>query len=95
MQDVEDLLSDKDRRLGFGCIILRIVIALNFIRFALSFLPLFEGTAESAGFADRLFNPMHTDGFRSDFLWLIVSSTYVFFAMFVYVPEFTWDKSAR
>lgn len=95
MGDVENDLSAENRRLGPGSIILRIVIALNFVRFALSFLPWFEGTEQSAGFADQLFNPKHTNGFRSDFLWLIFSSVYVFFAMFVYVPEFTWDKSAR
>jgi hypothetical protein len=41
MNDVENVLSDKSRRLGLGSITLRIVIALNFVRFALSFLPWF------------------------------------------------------
>jgi hypothetical protein len=95
MNDVENVLPDKSRRLGLGSITLRIVIALNFVRFALSFLPWFEGTEHSAGFADRLFNPIHADGFRSDFLWLIVSSVFVIFAMFVYVPEGFREKTAR
>jgi hypothetical protein len=81
--------------MGIGTIVLRAVIVLNFIRFALSFLPWFEGTEKSAGFADQLFNPRHTDGFRSDFLWLIFSTLYVFFAMVVFVPEFRREAMAR
>jgi hypothetical protein len=95
MDHFEDVSPTEKRILGIGTIILRAVVFLNFVRFALAFLPWFEGTENSAGFADRFFNPMHTDGFRSDFLWLIFSSLYVFFAMFVYVPEFARERTAR
>ncbi|MGD0443026.1 MAG: hypothetical protein ABSA39_03730 [Edaphobacter sp.] len=81
--------------MGLGTIVLRVVIVLNFIRFALSFLPWFEGTEKSAGFADQLFNPRHTDGWRSDFLWLIFSTLLVFVAMFGFIPRFKRESIAR
>jgi hypothetical protein len=95
MENVESVSAGEKGPLGLGTVLLRVVIGLNFIRFALSFVPWFEGTASAAGFADSLFNPRHTGGFRSDMLWLIVSSVYIFFAMFVYVPEFAQEKTAR
>jgi hypothetical protein len=95
MENVENDSAGEKRTLGFGTVVLRLVIALNFIRFALSFLPWFEGTASAAGFADQLFNPRHTDGWRSDVLWLFFSSLYVFFAMFVFVPDFWREAKAR
>jgi hypothetical protein len=53
---MENVSAGEKRTMGFGTIALRAVIGPNFIRFALSFLPGFEGTNHSAGFADRLFN---------------------------------------
>jgi hypothetical protein len=88
-------LAGEKRTLGLGTVVLRVVIVLNFIRFALSFLPWFEGTASAAGFADQLFNPRHTDGWRYDFLWLFFSSLYVFFAMSVFGPDFWQEPKAR
>jgi hypothetical protein len=75
--------------------VLRIVIGLNCLRFALSFLPWFEGTDKSAGFADRLFNPHHTDGFRIDFLWLLFSTVVIFFLAFAFIDNFKKDRDAR
>ena len=95
MEDFEDDWTDEKRTIGLGTIVLRAVIMLNFIRFALSFLPWFEGTASAAGFADQLFNPRHTDGLRSDLLWLFFSTLYVFYAMFVFVPDFRKEAKAR
>jgi hypothetical protein len=95
MEDFEDDWADEKRTIGLGTIVLRAVIMLNFIRFALSFLPWFEGTASAAGFADQLFNPRHTDGLRSDFLWLLFSTIYIFYAMFVFVPDFRKEAKAR
>jgi hypothetical protein len=95
MENVENVSADEKQAMGLGTIVLRVVIVLNFIRFALSFLPWFEGTANAAGFADQLFNPRHTDGWRSDILWLFFSSLYVFFAMFVFGPDFWQEAKAR
>jgi len=88
MENVENIAAEEKRTIGLGTIVLRAVVVLNFIRFALSFLPWFEGTARAAGFADQLFNPGHTNGWRSDFVWLFFSTLYVFFAMFVFVPDY-------
>ncbi len=81
--------------MGIGTIVLRGVIALNLVRFALSFLPWFEGTKHGAGFADQLFNPRHTNGFRSDFLWLFFSTIFIFFVMFAFIPKFKRESKAR
>jgi hypothetical protein len=95
MENVGEALPGEKRTLGVGTIVLRAFIVLNFIRFALSFLPWFEGTENSAGIADQLFNPRHTSGFRSDFLWLLFSTLYVFFAMFAFVADFRREATAR
>jgi len=95
MENIEDLAPDEQRAAGLGTIVLRIIIALNFIRFALSFLPWFEGTENSVGFADRFFNPRHSNGFRSDFLWLIFSTIFIFCAMLAFIPSFRREATAR
>jgi hypothetical protein len=94
-ENLDDDSLSKIRAMGLGTIVLRTVIGLNFIRFALSFLPWFEGTEHSAGFADQLFNPRHTNGFRSDFLWLFFSTVFIFFAMFGFIPRFRREATAR
>ena len=58
-------------------LVLRVVIALNFIRFALSFLPWFEGTAAQPGLADEVFGRYRVGGFRVDFVWLIASTAVI------------------
>jgi hypothetical protein len=94
-EEVVGIGTIERQTVGIGTIVLRAVIALNFVRFALSFLPWFEGTEHSAGFADQLFNPRHTNGFRSDFLWLFFSTVFIFFAMFVFIPKFKQESKAR
>lgn len=82
--------------LRLATIILRVVIGLNFLRFLLAFIPGFEeGIGGGLGLADRIFNPHHSDGFRSDFVWLFFSTVAVFFAMFAYLPRLKNDRSAR
>jgi hypothetical protein len=95
MDNVDDLSANEKQSVGLGTIVLRAVIALNFVRFTLSFLPWFEGTANSVGFADQLFNPRHANGFRSDFLWLIFSTIAIFFSMISFIPGFRRDAKAR
>jgi hypothetical protein len=94
-EEVEGVVTVEDRTVDIGSLLLRVVIALNFVRFALSFLPWFEGTENSAGIADQIFNPRHTDGFRSDFLWLFFSTILIFFAMFAFIPKFRRESKAR
>src|SRR5277367_2547181 len=94
-QDVEGIGTIERQTVGIGTIVLRAVIALNLVRFALSFLPWFEGTEHSVGFAQQLFNPRHTNGFRSDFLWLFFSTVFIFFAMFAFIPKFKQESKAR
>jgi len=85
----------KGRSIGVVTVILRTVIGLNFARFALSFLPWFEGSANGPGVADRLFNPHHTYGFRSDFIWLFFSTIAISFAMIASVSSFKESHRSR
>ena len=93
--NVEGVSLSKIQAMGFGTIVLRTVIGLNFVRFGLSFLPWFEGTERGPGFADQLFNPRHSNGFRSDFIWLFFSTVFIFFAMFGFIPRFKQESKAR
>jgi len=95
MKEVEVEVPLPNQATILATIMLRLVIALNFVRFVLSFVPWFEGTADTAGYADRLFNPNHTDGFRSDFLWLIASSAFIFVSLFWSIQDFKENRSAR
>ena len=60
-------------------IVLRLALAINFLRYALSFVPYFEGTAKSSGLADQIFPG--GDGFRFDVQWLIVTTVFIAVAM--------------
>jgi len=82
------VVSD-DRELGKRGVFLgtlRIVLAFNFVRFALSFVPRFEGTAEAPGLADRIFR-FSVAGFRIDFVWLIVSTVLIAVALVVLLTD--------
>ena len=57
-------------------LLLRFVLVLNYLRFALSFSKRFEGTADSPGLADQIF-AFHVGGFRVDIVWLLVSTIFV------------------
>jgi hypothetical protein len=70
--------------------VFRTAIVLNFLRFALSFVPKFEGTAKSAGIADKLFGAYTVGTFRADFAWLI-GSTMVIFLATIYFAKFPKD----
>jgi hypothetical protein len=76
---------------GVVSVILRTVIGLNFALFALSFFPWIIDSE----FANRLFNPHHTYGFRCDFVWMFFSTIAIFFAMFGFVPNFKESRRAR
>jgi hypothetical protein len=69
--------------LTFG---LRFLIALNFVRFALSFVPAFEGTAENpgAGWINKALGFYRFDGFTLDFVWMVLSTPVIFFAAFYF-----------
>lgn len=75
--------------------LLRAAIALNFVRFALSFVPKFEGTAASAGIADKLFGAYTVGFFRADFAWLIGSTIVIFAATFYFAKDSRNDPHAR
>lgn len=61
---------------------LRSVIAIDFVRFALSFSSRFEGT-DNVGIADGIFSRL--GGFRVDFLRLVVSTVVIFFALLYFL----------
>jgi hypothetical protein len=75
--------------------VFRAAIALNFVRFALSFFPKFEGTAESAGIADKLFGAYTVIFFRADFAWLIGSTMVIFPATLYLAKTLRTDPQAR
>jgi hypothetical protein len=83
----EDSMEQGSERFGgTGVWLIRSVIAVNFVRFALSFSARFEGTAGSVGVADWLFQ-MRWAGFRIDFIWLVISTIVVFYAMFYFLSS--------
>ena len=57
--------------------ILRGLLAINFIRFGLSFLPRFEGTELKPGLADRMFGGLRLFGFRSDLVFMVCSTVLI------------------
>jgi hypothetical protein len=74
---------------------LRITIGLNALRFALSFVPQFEGTAHKVGMIDRMLGAYTIFGFRADFAWLIGSTIVIFLAIFYLSKISTRDSQAR
>jgi hypothetical protein len=88
--------SSEQPPLGLPAMVLRVAIGLNFLRFLLAFVSGFEeGVGGGPGLADRIFNPLHSNGFRSDFIWLFFSTLAIFGAIFAYLPRVRKDKSAR
>jgi hypothetical protein len=81
MTELQPVPSQSGQRDQIIMRVLRVVIALNFIRFALSFLPWFEGTATQPGLADEVFGRYRIGGFRADFVWLIVSTVVILCSM--------------
>ena len=87
--------STEERFGGAGGMIFRAVIALNFIRFALSFWPRFEGTAHSIGIADYIFPYNSWTIFRLDFDWLLGSSAIIFVSIFYFIVVWKSDPEAK
>ena len=87
----ENSILPEGRASGVASVILRTVIGLDFAYYVLSFFPWII----NSGFANRLFNPHHTYGFRSDFLWIVFSTIAIFFAMFGFIPNFKESRRAR
>jgi NADH:ubiquinone oxidoreductase subunit H len=79
----------------WGIMLIRAVIALNFLRFGLSFSPWFEGTVDSVGESDRLFGGYRLGGFRIDFVWLVASTLVIFSATFYFLMVSKRDHRAR
>jgi hypothetical protein len=77
MTELQPEPSQSGQRDQIILLVLRVVIALNFIRFALSFLPWFEGTAAQPGLADEVFGRYRVGGFRADFVWLVASTAVI------------------
>ena len=75
--------------------VLRATIVLNFVRFALSFVPRFEGTAVNGGIADRLFGAYTVIYFRADFAWLLGSTILILVATFYLARNSKDDPRAR
>jgi len=75
--------------------VFRAALALNFVRFALSFVPKFEGTAARAGIADELFGAYTVGFFRADFAWLIGSTIVLFAATLYFAKDSENDPEAR
>lgn len=75
--------------------LLRVVIAINFVRFGLSFFPQFEGTAQRVGAIDRLVGGYTVFGFfRPDFAWLVASTAGIF-ATAVYLAKSSKNSPHR
>jgi hypothetical protein len=73
---------------------LRLIIAVNFGLFALSFWPRFEGGANRIGLADQIFGEYRLSGFRVDFAWLALSTFAVFAGALFLLSEFRRDRRA-
>jgi hypothetical protein len=99
--DMNDSIADTTKTRGgpvyaISIWVLRAIIVLNFIRFALSFSPRFEGTAQKEGAIDRLLGSYTVLGFfRPDFAWLIVSTIVIFAASFYFARISKTDEQAR
>jgi hypothetical protein len=78
----------------FG-VITRGVIAADLILVALSWWPWFEGTATKPGEVDQLLSSVRLGGFRADFLWLMISTLFIFLAFFSFLKDARSSRSAR
>ena len=74
--------------------IIRSIVAVNFVRFLLAFVPSFEGTDKSVGAADTIF-AWRMAGFRADFVWLVVSTILVFLAGVYFIFRIKEDRTAK
>ena len=80
METVSTSSSVNSKRDGIARLLLRSLITINFIRFALSFSSRFEGTANRVGMSDTIFR-WQLGGFRADFVWLVLSTMVIILAL--------------
>lgn len=78
--------NQPNSRTGFA-VLVRVALAMNFLRFLLSFIPSFEGTEHDAGSVEKLFGSFRIAGFRADFVWLLFSTPIIFLAAFYFLWE--------
>lgn len=76
-------LAKSENHSEAGVWLIRCLIAINFVRFALSFSSRFEGDSETSGLADQLFS-VRLGGFRADFIWLGLTTIAIFLATFYF-----------
>jgi hypothetical protein len=73
----------------------RAVITLNFVHFALSFVPGFEASSGKPGIADKIFGKLIVGTLRVDFAWLIVSTIVIFASTFYFAKISENDHRAH
>jgi hypothetical protein len=79
----------------FGLGLLRGVLYINFVLFALLFTECFLGNNHRPGVLDWLFGAIRLGGFRADVVWVIVSSIAIFFSMFFSSKRFRVDRYSK
>jgi hypothetical protein len=89
------LESSEKHYFRFHALIVRIVLTVDVVLFALSFWPRYAGTADMPGLADDWFGNYRLDGFRADFAWLMLSTAAVAVAFFYSLDEQKSDRRAR
>ena len=75
--------------------IMRGTIVFNLALVALSWWPWFEGTAVRPGAVDHLLGAFRLGGFRADLVWLVVSTLFIFFALFPFLFKARTSRFAR
>jgi len=86
--------ASKHRK-DMGALLLRGTIALNFLLFVLSWCPWFLGSEKHWSVSDQLFGSYRFAGFRADFVWMIASTIYIFFAALFFLFQARTDPSVR
>jgi hypothetical protein len=76
-------------------LILRAILAVNWVLFVLSFWPRYAGTAINRGLADEWFGMRDLGGFRADFVWLGISTLMAAVAFFFFFDERKSDARAH
>jgi len=76
-------------------LLIRILAAINLLLAGLTWSSWFEGTADRAGLADRIFGTFTVGGFRIDFVWFVLSSVFLFFAFFYFIIQARKSRAAR
>jgi hypothetical protein len=87
--------SNVERYQSAASFVVRCVIALNFVLFSFSFTAWFQGTEKIPGMADRLFGSYRFGGFRADFVWIVVSTVFIFFALLAFATSTRDARSVR